>query len=164
MLDKESKSRFIERVTPEYRRLAATEVMAQMLAGDAWQSMTPAQRTELAGLYEKVVLGALYGAIAAAAPAQPGMTGGKMYRSRSELMNRRCDLLQKVDCAFYVADATAGDVAFQHTLMETGKGWALVDVSINKLSLHTAYAPQVKQSLEHGAANMLEKLRGLVSR
>jgi hypothetical protein len=79
-------------------------------------------------------------------------------------MKERCELLVKEDCVFYAAESKANDIAVEHQLLETNKGWALVDVVVNKQSVHLSYQPQVQEALKVGANHMLQKLTELVAR
>lgn len=160
---KESKVQFIDRVEPALQRLVATELMAQMLAGDAWTSMASEQRKELTHLYGKMVLSALYGAFNGAAQ---GFTEapGELYRSQSGPMKERCNLLAKEDCVYYVVQTRANDVTVEYQILDVNNRWVVVDIFIAKLSLHFAYQAEVRRLLKLGPASLLQELRRHVAR
>lgn len=160
----ETKAQFVARTEPVFRRLAARELMAQTLVGPMWNSLSPSERLELTDLYGKVVLRTLHGAFSRAGSAQFAPKRGALYRAKAGAMKERCELLVKEDCVFYTAESKANDIAIEHQLLETNKGWALVDVVVNKQSVHLSYQPQVQESLKVGATHMLQKLTELVAR
>lgn len=160
---KESKQQFFQRVASSFRQIAATELMAQALAGDAWHSMTADQKVEFTQLYEKIVLATLHGAYDAVAPTRFTLATGDRYRSQRGSMKRRCDLLQMTDCIFYSAKANANDFVVEYQLIETARGWRLVDLIIQDISVHSANEMQIQDLLKLGPAHALERIRTRVS-
>ena len=161
---KETKTQFIERVTPSFRRLVATELMAQVLVGDVWQTMSSSQRAELAHLHEKMVMSSLHGAYDAALPTRFETTRGDTYRSNSGLMKHSCDLLKNDRCTFYSGQSRANEIVVEHRLLENAAGWAVVDILINKLSVQFLYQEQVREALKAGVPRLLQTMRERVAR
>ena len=162
---KESKQQFFQRFGSPYRRLAATEFMAQEIVGDAWHTMSPSQQAEFAQFYEKIVMATLHGAFDAALPARFTHVDDGLYRSKAGRMKKRCDLLKMSDCIFYSAKTKANDMVVEYRLVETNKGWQVVDLLIAEISLQAMYETSIQEALEKGGtAHALDLLRTRVSR
>lgn len=159
---KESKQQFLQRFGASYRQLAATELMTQEVVGYAWHSMTPMQRAEFTQLYEKIVMGALHGAHDAALPARFTLVNDGPYRGKAGRDRKRCDLLQKTECSFYSAKAKANAVTMVYRLIETERGWKVVDILINEISIQEIYDNNIQEALKSGTDNALNKLRARI--
>lgn len=161
---KESKQQFFQRFGSSFRRLAATELMAQEVVGYEWRTITPLQQAEFTQLYEKMVMAALHGAYDAALPARFALVDEGPYRSKAGKNRRRCALLQKIDCNFYSAKTKANDVTVEYRLIETKSGWQVVDLLINEKSVQEIYETNIQEVLKFGTESALDKLRASVSR
>ena len=160
---RESKQQFFQRFGASYRRLVATELMAQEVVGYEWRTMTPSQQAEITQLYEKIVMAALHGAYDAALPARFILVDSAPYRSQAGKNKKRCTLLQMTDCNFYSAKTKASDVTVEYRLIETKSGWQVADLLINEKSVQEIYETSIQEVLKFGTESALDKLRARVS-